>query len=469
MRRQVSIRHYAGKFRVEPRFALWALLLALLVPASLLTARHSSAQSVPATPGAANNGGEQDVLFKRILKEPANLDVSFRHAELSTANGDYEAAIGSLERMLFYNPNLPRVMLELGVLYFRLGSYEMSREYFKKSIAASDTPPEVRVRVDAYLIEIEKRLNPNHTTGFFQTGARYQTNANAGPLGENVRVFGFDATLDRQFVKAHDWNWFAQGVVRNTIDFGNQRGDAWESTIGAYLTRHRDFTRLNTALIDIQTGPRFALFPEKTQGWSWRPYVGVTGINLGGSNYLAARTAGSAINWMPNPGWNIELGGERSWRDFYNSDDYPTVENQSGFINTGYVNLYGPLFGGWTWAARGAISDNKADAAWQSFLQRGVDFSLSYGMDVAMFGATRRFTVSPFVGYLDTQYEQADALVDPTMVRHDRERKVGIAFDALITEHAGIGIRLQYSKTDSNIPNYQTDNFSVLAGPTIRF
>ena len=446
-----------------------AVLLALAVPVFILTADRLTAQTVPATPVTVTSGGEQDTLFARILKEPANLDVSFRHAELSTANGDYEAAIGSLERMLFYNPNLPRVMLELGVLYFRLGSFEMSREYFKKSIAASDTPPEVRARVEPYLTEIEKRLSPNHTTGFAQTGVRYQTNANAGPIGENVRVFGFDATLGRQFVKAQDWNWFAQGVVRNTIDFGNQRGDAWESTIGAYLTQHRDFTRLNTALIDIQTGPRFALFPEKLQGWSWRPYVGATGINLGGSNYLAAGTAGSALTWMPAPGWQMELGSERSWRDFYNSDEYPTVENQSGFISTGYVNLYGQLFGGWTWAARAAISDNKADAASQSYLQRGVDFSLSYAMNVPMFGATRRFTVSPFAGYLDTQYEQADALVDPAMARHDRERKVGIAFDALITERAGLGLRLQYSKTDSNIPNYQTDNFSVLAGPTWRF
>src|SRR4051794_34603931 len=49
--------------------------------------------------------------------------------------GDYEAAIGALERLLFYNPDLARVRYELGSLYYRLGSYEMAARYFKEALA----------------------------------------------------------------------------------------------------------------------------------------------------------------------------------------------------------------------------------------------------------------------------------------------------------------------------------------------
>src|SRR4029450_11994416 len=73
---------------------------------------------------------EQQALFDRTLKEPTNLDVAFRYAEVSTKLNDFEAAIGALERMLFFNASLPRVKLELGVLYFRLGSFEMAKNYF---------------------------------------------------------------------------------------------------------------------------------------------------------------------------------------------------------------------------------------------------------------------------------------------------------------------------------------------------
>lgn len=427
------------------------------------------AQVVPATPGAQSTSAEQDALFQQILKNPANLDVTFRHAEVATANGDYEAAIGSLERLLFYNPNLPRVMLELGVLYFRLGSFEMSREYFKKSIAAPDTPAEVRVRVEAYLVEIEKRLNPSLTTGFLQTGARHQTNANAGPNGTLVRVFGNDATLDRKFVKAPDWNWFAQGSVRNIFDFGNQRGDAWETSLSGYWSQHDKFDRLNTALYDIQTGPRLALFPDAIRGWTLRPYVGFTGVHLATHNYLSAQTYGASLGWLPTPGWNFEVGAERTKRNFYSSNEYATASDQTGFLQSIYATATGPLFGGWTWSLRGALGDNEARLDHLSYRQRGADLSLIYSTGVYWFGSARRVTFIPFVGIVQTDYDTPDILVDPTMKREDLERRVGIAVDAQVTERVGVGVRLQYSKTDSNIINYDTNNLSIFGGPTVRF
>ena len=153
----------------------WAVALA----AALAMATQVFAQ----TPATTSLKSEQQALFDRTLKEPANLDVAFRYAEVSTKLNDFEAAIGALERMLFFNSNLPRVKLELGVLYFRLGSYEMAKNYFTKAIADPATPSEVRAKVQAYLEEIEKRLNPSFVSGLVQTGARYQTNATAGPSG----------------------------------------------------------------------------------------------------------------------------------------------------------------------------------------------------------------------------------------------------------------------------------------------
>lgn len=442
---------------------LWIAPAACLAPAAF-------AQGGPALPsGDEALKKEQEALFQRILREPNNLDVTFRHAEVSTALGDYEAAIGSLERMLFFNPNLPRVMLELGVLYFRLGSYEMARTYFTKAIAAPDTPPEVRVKVDAFLAEIEKRLNPNLTIGYFQTGARYQTNANAGPAGSLVRVFGFDATLSRQFEKAPDWNWFAQSVVRNIYDFGNQRGDTWETTAAGYLSRQRQFSRLDTDLADVNTGPRLALFPESLNGWSARPYVGVTGVRLGDSNYLSAQTAGGSITWAPTPGWSFELGLERSRRAFHDTDDYPTADRQSGLVNTGYLIAGGPLLFGWTWSGRAAISDNDARFEAQSYRQTGGELSLAYTFYMDLFGAERRMTISPFAGILRAKYKDPDILVDPDMERRDLERRVGLSMEAQFDKRFGLGVRLQYSKTDSNIPNFDTSNFSIYAGPTVRF
>ncbi len=450
------------------RFRSFLLAAAIILPCAILTFEDGRAQ--PAAPtDQVSLKKEQDALFERILNNPADLDASFRHAEVSTALGDFEAAIGSLERMLFYNPNLPRVRVELGVLYFRLGSYELARAYFESAIRAPDTPAEVRAKVNAYLAEINKRLSPTQFSVFAQTGARYQTNANAGPDGTLVRVFGFDATLDREFVRAPDWNWFAQAVARHVLDLGTQGGDAWETTVGAYLSRHDRFARLDTNLIDVQTGPRLALWPERARGWSLRPYVGATGVHLGGEYYLSQQTAGASIGWLPSPEWSFEVGYERSRRDFNNTDDYPTAEDQTGMQDTGYLIAGGPLVLGWTWHARGAISKNDARVDWQSYDQRTLDVFLSYSFALPLLGAERQVTLLPFAGILDADYDGPDPLIDPSVVRKDLERRVGIGVELQLTGEIGFGARFQQSKTESTLPNYEMENRSVYLGPTFRF
>ena len=86
-----------------------------------------------------------------------DLDATFRYSSLQAQLGDQEAAIGGLERMLFYNPDLPRVRLELGLLYFRLGSYEMARANFEAAIAGKNVPEDGVIRVRGLLKEIHRR------------------------------------------------------------------------------------------------------------------------------------------------------------------------------------------------------------------------------------------------------------------------------------------------------------------------
>ena len=428
-------------------------------------------QGFAQTPAPDSLKSEQQTLFDRTLKEPANLDVAFRYAEVSTKLNDFEAAIGALERMLFFNSNLPRVRLELGVLYFRLGSYEMAKTYFTQAIADPAAPPEVRAKVQAYLDEIEKRLNPNFVSGLVQTGARYQTNATAGPSGSLIRVFGFDGVLDQKFVKQPDWNFFAQGIVFQTVDLQTQRGDSWETQASAYASEQLKIKRLDVAAVGLQTGPRIVLDTGQSPGTglSLRPYIGGSLVALEEEYYLGSGMAGAAITWLPAPGWSVELGGDRGHRSFHNTPSYTTADLQTGTMTTGYASLRGPLLDGVRWQARGGILHGDARDESQSYLQRLFELFVSYDLDFSLMGATQRITLSPFAGVSWTDYREPNPLIDPDVTRQDRERYIGLAVDAQVYKSFGVGIRVQYSRTDSNLPNFQTDNFSVSAGPTFRF
>ena len=69
----------------------------------------------------------REALLKQMLARPNDLDLAFEYATLSSQVGDYEGAVSTLERMLIYAPNTPRLQLELGILYYKLGAYDVAR------------------------------------------------------------------------------------------------------------------------------------------------------------------------------------------------------------------------------------------------------------------------------------------------------------------------------------------------------
>ncbi len=89
-----------------------------------------------------------------MLQNPGDLDIAFEYAELSTQVGDYEGAVSTLERMLIFAPNTPRLQLELGILYYRLGSYEIARSYFAQVVANPNVLPGIGAKVQLYLQQL---------------------------------------------------------------------------------------------------------------------------------------------------------------------------------------------------------------------------------------------------------------------------------------------------------------------------
>lgn len=467
-----------------PVFGMLAVVLAAVV-VQFGFAMPTAAQSAAAQGDTAALKREQDALFKRVLANPGDVATSFRYAEVSAALEDFEAAVGALERLQFFNPNLPQIALELGVIYFRMGSYAMARANFTKAMAAPDLSPDVRAKVEGYLKEIEKRLGSNQTTGFLHTGVRHQTHASAAPPDMLARGFRFDGTLDKKFANQSDTDWYALGVFRNILDFGTQNGDAWETTLDVYLSKHDKISRLDTALAEIQTGPRFALFPDIMRGWSIRPYGTVGGIHLGDHQYLSSQAAGVSIGWVPSPGWVFEAGYEHAYRRFNSTFDDPTAGLQTGGQDVGYLTASGPFIAGWKWFLRGAVTDTQAQVDWESYRSSTLDLSLAYGLPVL--GTMVR--IMPFAGIATRHYggpeplldldprrplkeqrlRQDDAETEADIVRKDIERRVGLGLDVQVRQNIGLGIRIQYSKTGSTLPGHETDNLSIYGGPTVHF
>ena len=115
---------------------------------------------------------ERQKVFDSIIDDPTNLENLFNYANLSILVGDLEAAIGVFEQMLIYKPDLPRIKLELGVLYFRLGAYASAKRYLD-DVENYDPPKEVKEKVDVFLDQIDNETKLFKTQSVISIGHGY--------------------------------------------------------------------------------------------------------------------------------------------------------------------------------------------------------------------------------------------------------------------------------------------------------
>ena len=148
-----------GTWRASLNRCAGALAPALLLIVSSLPAKSQTTSDL------------LNPLFQGILARPADFNNALQYATLAPA-GDIESAISTYEQLLFYNPNLANVRFELGVLYYRLGSYEMARSYFDSALKMKDMTPGLRQRTEDLIAAIDKKLQPDQFSGYVQSGFR---------------------------------------------------------------------------------------------------------------------------------------------------------------------------------------------------------------------------------------------------------------------------------------------------------
>lgn len=114
-------------------------MTASIIKQILSIALISAALAQPATAATSSSQLHKfDAMYNQLLADPTNIDLTVSYAELAVEIGDYEAAVPPLERLLMTNPDLPKIKLELGILYYLLGSYDISKTYLSEAQMSAD-------------------------------------------------------------------------------------------------------------------------------------------------------------------------------------------------------------------------------------------------------------------------------------------------------------------------------------------
>ncbi len=437
----------------------------------LLYTLSAGAQSSGVKPGPQGEKllKEYDRAFRAMMADPGNLDKTFTFAKLAIVKGDYEGAIGALERMLLINPNLPRVRLELGVLYFRLGSYQTARNYLATAIESPTVPPKVRKRAKTFIAEIDRRLSRHRLSGSVSAGMRYQTNATADPSTTTVRLLGTEVELDNQFTAQSDWNGFVIVSLEYLYDFKTVHGEMFEATALLYGARQVTQSEVNLGIAELTAGPRMALIPNLVSHLTVRPYGIFTFVALDDARYYWAPGGGFELSKLFGKNTLAKLNFEARDRRFNNTGESPTNTTMTGRELLVQITVQQRITDRLTALVEFVFVDQNANSPSEANRQIAGTVALSYIFLPPLIPASRPWSTVASITRTHINYSAPDPIVDPITKRRDRDWRLAVTTTIPVRRDLEVNIAVAHTMRSSSLPNFEFKNTSASVGVTWRF
>ncbi|MEM9732889.1 MAG: tetratricopeptide repeat protein [Pseudomonadota bacterium] len=449
----------------------------MLLGAAQPTLAQQSGPVPPVKQVAVPNTGDQDlatiqarraVLFQRMLQTPADLDTAFEYAALSVRVGDLEAAIGTLERMLIFAPGLPRLQLELGLLYYRLGAFETARDYLEAGIAGPNVPPVVVQRVEKMLAGIDTATERSRTSGQIRFGLRYQSNANRAPQSEDINLNGLIFQLSPNALGDDDFNVYAAGSFHFVHELESQ-GDTFEVDVIGYGSKQFQRHELDLVQGEITAGPAFDMGRFNLDDAKLGIYGIASAVSIAGDFYSSALGVGSRLALKPSPQSNVLLKAEYRRRDFRNTTNAPTGSNRTG--DEYRLGAYGSYI----------VNPNlMVNAGVQHHWNTAELDYLAYGETTVFAGPTVAFaspldeeaaawTASFIAGLTLRHYDGPDPVINANDTQDDQELFLRSSLTVPIRDGwAALG-EVEYRHVNSNYDTREHDNTSVTLSAVKKF
>ena len=452
----------------------WANLAAALAVAAVLvaggTAPLHATDSSSAQPMSADQlDARRQSILQQMIANPGDLDLALQYSELSAQAGDYEGAISTLERMLIYAPNTPRLQLELGILYYKIGSYDMARSYFATVLANPNVPPSIASQVRVYIQQVAVEADPPPFSGTWYTGIRWESDANSAPASQSITLNGIDFTLDDTAVAASDWSVLNVGTLHYSYDLKNQ-GDRIEFDALAYNASYFDLTDIDLTFIETTLGPSFNM---KRWGMD-KSRLFLYGIGdevlLGNAQYFDAGGAGARILSFAAERSILDVRVETRFRNFNNTEIRPTSslrEGEQTRLGGSYSYLLAP---GLVLIVEGYDQRENADASFYANWEFGGSAGIAWTFANPIRAEARfPWTLQAGAGGLNRTYDDPDPTINPHAREVDNTFWSRVALVLPVAETWAMIPQVEIRDQQSNYETAEFDDFSATLGLQKRF
>ncbi|MEL7463957.1 MAG: hypothetical protein AAFN79_07810 [Pseudomonadota bacterium] len=415
---------------------------------------------------------EQSAVFQEMFAAPDNVDLMLEYALISVRLKDYEAAITTLERILIYRPDFPRVKLELGASYFRIGSYPVARFYFDEVASDPDAGADLQAKSAEFIEEIDRRTQTTLVTGKVGVALQYTTNANNGPDSADFLLndLVFRSTTPG-IGDQDDVGVTLTGQLSIINDLGTATGDEWRTDFVALSTSYFDVSEGNIAAIVARTGPRLSVDDDRF-GVKVRPYVELDHVRYGNDPLQSTIGVGAEVTNTIDQTMAVYGDAKIFYRDHHEPTlapaFFPTDLDGLNFRAKAGLNYFysdelvltGELRGDYE-----AVSGSNNDAS-DSF-EIGLRGIARFFYDSEMDFASRRWMLQ---GEIAANYRDfASPSVGNSNSRDDVEFRVGLTNTAYLWDGWSLVSKASYFIRDSNYPQFDLDSFTISMGAEFQF
>ncbi|TAD88601.1 MAG: hypothetical protein EAZ99_12975 [Alphaproteobacteria bacterium] len=431
------------------------------------------AAQVPAT---ANTSAQIDAAFQEVLRNPGNLAIGQTYARLLVAAGNFEGGIAAMERLLLDPTVPPSVRLELGVLYYRVASYQMAEVHLRRALADPRLTGELRDVAGRLLEDVARRTASGSLfTGSLTIGLRGQSNPTAAANSERLLAAGVPYTRPANQGRKPSADVFFSAEALHELDFQSQDSATLVTTGSFFVNRYQngadyDSTRIKTDPRDLAagsftTGVRFRPAPLDLPNLTLRPYLGGSELLLDGRQYMAAAGGGVDLNYrVENGGFVIGTTYDVRRTVFAKRSDTTESEKQSGYEQFLRLRMILEVTALQALTTDLTVRHRSTERDYFSFLGPELRVSYNFNFTNPFGGGDRVWGTSLYTVIGQRTYAGPDPSVKPGTTRADTEWAIGASQVIPLLDRVSAIFSVEYQDTHSNVANYAYRNVRAWGG-----
>ncbi len=406
--------------------------------------------------------------FEETLRHPGDAEVLLKYAQAAAAAEDYEGAITAYERFLVIDADQPRVKFELGVLYYKLKSYDAARTYFEAARVSTKSTKEVAERSSEFIRDIDRRWGTSRFTGEFVAGIRYSDNPASLPTG-TLQSYGATVVPNPTFQRKGDFSVVGAASLSHRYDFGRQDSGTLESDFSFYTAKQFQVTDADVMLLDLAVGPRMELIDGALSGVQLKPFVSGRYLTVGNLPTYWAWGAGleASVPVTEKVRAGVVVLGQR--RDFVDNAAVPFNSQNSGNNGTVAANLRANLTPNLEASLGGNYTRYIAMTGFQSYGEAGFGGSLTLRFEDPAGINGRKWTLAGNAAMAFATYDQPDPFVQAGTVRSQTDVNLGLLLSVPLDDRLTLVGQTTYFQRSASINNYSFNSFSSLIGIGWRF